>query len=129
MNSGGDVVQLSNGLTVGGVVLSAHPVEQASDDGSEGKADGAVQFRDHEILASRYSTRWWKRIISFLMASIWGWMAMAAGSRSGMSPEDGSNIPARIIRATSGPGQVVGFRSLWPTILLACGWKDRTTAT
>ena len=57
MNGGGDVVQLSNGLTVGGVVLSAHPVEQASDDGSEDETDGTDQFGDHAgTLRSRSAT-------------------------------------------------------------------------
>tara|TARA_B100000809_G_scaffold201452_1_gene202047 strand:+ start:58 stop:294 length:237 start_codon:yes stop_codon:yes gene_type:complete len=56
MNGGGDVVQLSDGLTVGSVILPAHPVEDSSDDGSEDEAACADQFGDHWRLASRAST-------------------------------------------------------------------------
>ena len=47
MNGGGDVVQLSNGLTVGSIIFPTHPVEDSSDDGSEDEADCADEFGDH----------------------------------------------------------------------------------
>ncbi len=57
MNGGGDVVQLSNGLTVGSVILPTHPVEDSSDDGSEDETDGTDQFGDHAgTLRSRSAT-------------------------------------------------------------------------
>ena len=65
MNGGGDVVQLSDGLTVGSIVFPAHPVEDSSDDGSEDEAERPDHFRYHDAYhrfraatsASKASTR------------------------------------------------------------------------
>ena len=61
----GDVVQPSDGLTVGSIIFPTHPVEDSSDDGSKDEADCADHFRYHDATlrfssatsSSRASTR------------------------------------------------------------------------
>ena len=53
----GDVVQPSDGLTVGSIIFPTHPVEDSSDDDSEDETDCADQFGDHAgTLRSRSAT-------------------------------------------------------------------------
>jgi len=71
MNGGGDVVQLSNGLTVGSIIFPTHPVEDSSDDGSEDEADCADQFGDHDATA-RFSSATSASRASTRLASVTG---------------------------------------------------------